>query len=129
MEELNYTMAMVGLVDGSLCMVDLTETDDLGDIEPFVDQDGNLRCTLGVEREGKNMDTKRLEITDVYFPSENMFNEKFPKYVKSDLKEFVARFLEGEYEWGYDSVMDREELLEAKDHYGVSDRGEIRRNP
>lgn len=128
MEKLDYTMAMVRLVDGSLCMVDLTEPDDLGDIEPFVDQNGNLRCTLGVEGEGENMDTKRLEITEVYFPSD-LFNGKFPSYAKSDLKEFVARFLEGEYECAYDSVMTAEELLETKDHYGVSDRGSIRRNP
>ena len=127
MEELDYTMAMVELEDGSLCAVDLNVEEHRGDIEPYIDLDDNraLHCTLGVE--GEDNDSEKKEIVKAYFASRQMFNGKFDRYVSVDLGEFVARFLDAEHEWEDD--MGQEEVLELKDYYGISDKGEIRRNP
>lgn len=96
--------------------VDLSEEDDRGDIEPYVDvQSGELHCTLGVSGDGDGART--CEIARVYEYRENEpFNNKFAVFKRVELAEFVRRLLDANQE--FDGFTE-DDVQRLKEHYGV----------
>lgn len=99
-----------------MCLVDLSSEDDRGDVEPFVDELGRLRCTVGVKPTDDEPENERLEIKSVYEYWDDMpFNNKFPFFGPVTLRDFVRSFCDA----GRFDNLDEDEIIELKKHYGV----------
>lgn len=73
------------------CIVDMSSTEDRGDIEPFVDHDGILHCTLGCECDGPEFERREIVEVHEYKPGKP-FNGKFLFFEPVSLVDFVRRF-------------------------------------
>lgn len=116
-EEWEYIVELsdpVGEFSG-VCVVDLYEEDHRGDVEPFVDQDGRLRCTLGAEAtwDGDEI-SRRLEIVGVFKPCD-AFNGKFEFAKRVSMEDFVKAVCDAAK---FDDL-DDEHIDELKKNYGV----------
>lgn len=98
-----------------VCLVDLSSEDDRGDIEPYVDGNGVLHCTLGAEPT-MDGDEERREIVGVWeYCDDQPFNDKFPFFKQVSMADFVRRVCDAASFDG-DSEGD---ILKLKEHYGV----------
>ena len=105
---------LLELEDGRMVMVDISEEDDWGDIEPIKDiTDGSLRCTIG--KPTSDDDDERCEIKGVWSLRDETLNCKFDVYRRISLREFVARLIDNGVLFGQTDG-EREKL---KRHYGV----------
>ena len=102
--------------DTGMCLVDLSSEDDRGDVEPFVDELGRLRCTVGVKPTDDEPENECLEIKSVYEYWDDMpFNNKFPFFGPVTLRDFVRSFCDA----GKFDGDSEEEIVKKKMHYGV----------
>lgn len=99
---------------GTVCLVDLQEEDDWGDIEPVRRLDKGLACTIGKR---DNPGDEVLDITRVWENRENGFlNNKFAQCHPIGLDAFVRRLLDAGVAFHGQTEDDCQEL---KEHYGV----------
>lgn len=102
-----------------MALIDLSAEEDRGDVEPFVDQKGCLRCTLGCKDDEYS---ERREIVGVHEYWEDIpFNNKFPFFGMVSMRDFVGRFCDA----GKFDNLDESEVMELKRHYGLP-TGEFR---
>ena len=96
------------------CIVDLSAEEDRGDIEPFVDHDGVLHCTIGCEVDGPERETRNIVGVMEYREGEP-FNGKFPFFSPVSLVTFVRRFCDAAK---FDNFSTKE-IMRLKRAYGV----------
>lgn len=96
-----------------MALIDLSAEDDRGDVEPFVDQKGCLRCTLGCMDDEYS---ERREIVGVHeYWGDIPFNNKFPFFGMVSMRDFVGRYCDA----GKFDGDSEEEIVKKKMHYGV----------
>ena len=78
-----------------MVVVDLSEEEDRGDIEPVKDgMTGKLICHIG-KYDGENYNNEIRRIAKVWqYDEDNRFNDKFPVYRQVSLADFVRRLLD-----------------------------------
>lgn len=96
------------------CLIDLSSEDDRGDVEPFMDRDGILHCTLGCECDGP--DREMREIVEVHeYCGDKPFNGKFPFFRTISIVDFIRRLCDAAT---FDGDTE-DEILKLKEKYGV----------
>jgi hypothetical protein len=99
-----------------LCLIDLSESDDRGDVEPYRDGSGILHCTLGVDQGIDERNIERKQISRVYeYDCNDPFNDKFITFKPVSLVAFVRRFCDAA---AFDDDTE-DEIEKLKEMYGV----------
>lgn len=101
------------LAEHCACLIDLSEEDDRGDVEPFRDKNGIVHCTLGCECDGDGYETREITCVRAYSPKS--FNDKFPTFRLISIVDFVRRVCNAAAFDGYTE----EDIAELKRSYGV----------
>ena len=103
------------LAELGVCLVDLSSEDDRGDVEPYVDREGILHCTLGAEPTLDGGEERR-EIGEIWeYCEDQPFNGKFPFFRPVSIVDFISRFCDAA---SFDGDSE-DEILKLKEHYGV----------
>lgn len=99
-----------------MCLIDLSSEDDRGDVEPCVDEFGDVHCTLGVEPTTDDPQNERLYISEAYeYWEDQPFNNKFPFFGPVKFVDFIRRYCDA----GKFDGDSEEEIIKKKMHYGV----------